>query len=129
MFEFSQRSLDKLNSCEEDLQRVALRAIQISPFDFAITCGLRSRAEQKELVKAGLSKTLMSRHLANQNGKAEALDFAVYIGGKLTWEIGYYRKVAQAFVTAAIELGVQIELGCLWKDFVDGPHIQLKSNG
>ena len=53
------------------------------------------------------------------------LDIAVYVNGKITWDIKYYRKVAQAFFKAAIELNVQIEWGGLWETFIDGPHYQL----
>ena len=126
VWEFSQRSLDKLETCEDELQMVAHRAIVISPYDFGVTHGVRTLGEQKALVDQGMSMTMNSRHLPNENGKSEALDFAVYVNGELTWEVGYYRKVMQAFVTAAIECNVQIELGGLWKDFVDACHVQLK---
>jgi peptidoglycan L-alanyl-D-glutamate endopeptidase CwlK len=125
MYSLGQTSLERLSTCEDDLIKVAKLAIQLSPHDFGISQGIRTPEEQKELYKRGLSKTLLSRHLANAAGKSEALDFTVYVGGKPTWEVGYYRDVAQAFFTAAITLGVQIEAGVLWKDFVDGPHIQL----
>lgn len=123
---FGQTSRKYLYTCEPKLQEVARRALELSPYDFGITCGVRTMAEQKAAVAAGASTTLHSRHLANENGLSEALDFAVYVGGKLTWEERYYRKVVQAFFSAAIELGVQIESGILWETFIDGPHIQLK---
>jgi peptidoglycan L-alanyl-D-glutamate endopeptidase CwlK len=126
MFKLSQRSLENLSSCEESLIILAKRALELSPYDFGITCGIRTIEEQKNLVESGASQTMKSRHLPNANGKAEALDFAVYVGGKLVWDRKYYRKVIQAFFTAAIELGIQIEAGGLWENFVDGPHIQLK---
>ena len=122
---FSQRSLERLNECHEDLQRVAYLALKYSPYDFGITEGMRSLDRQKQLVAEGKSKTMNSRHLDNGHGVSEALDIAVYVDGKLTWEIGHYRKVAAAFFKAAIELGVQIEWGGLWQTFVDGPHFQL----
>jgi len=125
-FKLSNRSLQKLEDCEENLIVVAKRGIEITPYDFAITCGLRTMSEQKDLFSKGLTQTLMSRHLPNKAGLSEAFDFAVYIGGKLTWNLKYYRPVVQAFFTAAIELGVQIESGILWKTFIDGPHIQLR---
>lgn len=122
---FSQRSLSRLSTCDERLERVACLALKYSPYDFGITEGVRTIERQKELVSQGKSKTMNSRHLPNDNGDSEALDFAVYVNGSITWDIGYYRKVAQAFFRAAIELGIQIEWGGLWRTFVDGPHIQL----
>ncbi len=123
--QFSKRSLDRLESVDEDLQMVAHRALKYSPYDFGITEGVRTIERQKELVDIGKSQTMNSRHLANGEGVSEALDIAIYVNGSITWEIGYYRKVAQAFFKAAIELNVQIEWGGLWRTFVDGPHYQL----
>lgn len=122
---FSKRSLERLSTCHQDLQKVAHRALELSPYDFGITEGIRTVERQKELFESGASKTMSSRHLPNADGVSEALDIAVYIESGLTWEIEYYRKVAQAFFTAAIELGVQIEWGGLWQTFIDGPHYQL----
>lgn len=123
---FSKTSMTRLNTCHPDLKRVAIRALELSPYDFGVTEGVRTIERQKELVSSGASKTMNSRHLPNDDGVSEALDIAIYLDSGLTWEIGYYRKVAQAFFDAAIELGVQIEWGGLWRTFVDGPHYQLK---
>ena len=125
-YKLSSRSLEKLGYCEDDLVALVKRAIQITPYDFGITCGLRLHGEQQRLFREGLTQTMNSKHLENENGRSEALDFAVYVGGKLTWDLKYYRPVVQAFFTAAIELGVQIRSGILWKTFIDGPHIELK---
>ena len=122
---FSNKSKEKLSECHEDLERVAFLALKYSPYDFGITEGLRTLERQKELLAEGRSTTIHSRHLPNSGGVSEALDIAVYIESGLTWDIKYYRKVAQAFFKAAIELGVDIEWGGLWESFVDGPHYQL----
>ena len=116
----------KLNTCHPDLKKVAVRALELSPYDFGITEGVRTIERQKELVASGASKTMNSRHIENADGVSEALDIAIYLDSGLTWEIGYYRKVAQSFFTAAIELGIQIEWGGLWRTFVDGVHFELK---
>jgi peptidoglycan L-alanyl-D-glutamate endopeptidase CwlK len=127
-FRFSQRSLDRLSDVHPDLVKVAKRAIELSPYDFGITEGLRTLDRQKELLADGRSTTLNSRHLMQDDGNSHALDFAVYVNGDITWEVGYYRKVVQAFMTAAIEEQVQINSGALWRTFVDGPHIELNIN-
>ncbi len=126
---FSKTSLNRLTDCHEDLERVAFLALKYSPYDFGISETLRTIEKQKQLVADGKSKTMNSRHLANKQGEAEALDIFVLVNGEITWEIGYYRKVAQAFFRAAIELDVQIEWGGLWRTFVDGPHFQLMKKG
>lgn len=130
-WQFGQSSLDKLETVEEDLQKVCFLALQYSPVDFGILCGIRTPAEQATRVAEGASQTQNSRHLANKNGLSEAIDFGVYVDGKYVngdtpGEIGYYRQVNQAFIRAAIELGVQIECGALWRTFVDAGHVQLR---
>lgn len=124
-YRFSQNSLSNLEGVHPDLVDVAHRAIELTPYDFGITQGVRTVAEQEKLVAAGKSQTMNSRHLLQDDGYSHAIDFAVYTRDGLTWEVGYYRKVVQAFFTAAIELNVQINSGVLWRTFVDGPHIEL----
>ena len=125
---FSQSSLDKLTNVHDDLCRVAYLALKYSKHDFGITETLRTIERQKQLVSEGKSKTMNSRHLPNENGESEALDIKVYANGGVTWDIAYYREVAQAWYRAAIELGVQIEWGGNWRTFIDGPHYQLRKD-
>lgn len=127
-FQLSTTSRKNMYGCHPDVIRLVNRAIEITPYDFGINSStVRSVAEQMKLVADGKSKTMSSRHIPanNECNLSCAVDINVYVNGKITWDIGYFRKVNQAFVTAAIELGIQIELGCLWRTFVDGPHIQL----
>lgn len=127
-FKLSERSLANLENVHPDLVIVTKRAIEISKYDFGINGStFRTAEDQAELVSAGKSKTMKSRHVPDNNEccLSCAVDINVYVGGRITWDIKYFRKVAQAFVTAAVEHGVQIELGCLWESFVDGPHIEL----
>lgn len=124
-WKLSRRSQMRLQGVHPDLVKVVYRALELSPYDFGITEGKRTLETQKKYVAEGKSKTMNSYHLEQDDGYSHAIDFVVYIGSGITWEVGYYRKVIQAFMTAAIELGVQIEAGGLWRTFVDGPHIQL----
>ena len=125
MFILSQRSLNNLSGVHPDLVQVIKRAIEITPYDFGVTRGMGTVEEQQELVEKGVSTTMNSLHLPQHDGYSHAVDLGVYIDGKLTWEHKYFRKVIQAVFTAAIELGVQVEAGGLWRDFIDSPHIQL----
>lgn len=124
-FKFSKSSKKRLEGVHPDLVRVTKRALELSPYDFGISDGVRSLESQEEKYNSGASLTMKSNHLVQNDGYSHAIDFAVYVEGKLTWEIGYYRKVVQAFFTAAIEEGVQINSGALWRTLVDGPHIEL----
>lgn len=124
-WKLSNKSKERLNGVHSDLVRVTLRALEISPYDFGITEGERTFDKQKENVEKGVSQTMKTLHFKQEDGKVHAIDIMVYVNGKGTWDIRYYRKVIQAFFTAAIELGVQIEAGGLWENLIDGPHIQL----
>lgn len=52
----SERSLEKLSTCHEDLQLVIQEAIKVSPIDFGISHGHRSPIEQNELYQKGRTK-------------------------------------------------------------------------
>jgi peptidoglycan L-alanyl-D-glutamate endopeptidase CwlK len=116
-----QRSLAKLEGVRPDLVRVVMRAADLSEVDFIITEGLRSMKRQRELVAAGASRTLKSRHLTGH-----AIDFAPVVNGEVTWKWPPFYLIAGAFKRAAGELGVAIVWGGDWLRFKDGPHIELE---
>ena len=122
----SRKSIDRLATCEPELHKLAVLALKYSPYDFGITEGVRDIDTQRKYVEEGKSQTMNSRHLPNVNGLSEAFDFCVYGKDGLTWDKGHFRKVAQAFIRASIELGIDIEFGGLWQSFEDWPHIQLR---
>lgn len=119
-FKLSERSLRKLEGVHDDLVKVVKRAIEITEVDFAVTEGLRTKKRQEELVKAGASKTMKSRHLTGH-----AVDLAAVVGSEIRWDWSLYPKIANAVKKAAYELDVPIEWGGDWKTFKDGPHFQL----
>jgi peptidoglycan L-alanyl-D-glutamate endopeptidase CwlK len=119
--QLDERSLKKLEGVHEDLVRVVVRAAELSEVDFIVTEGLRSMKRQRELVAAGASKTLKSRHLTGQ-----AIDFAPVVNGEVTWKWPPFHLIAGAFKRAAGELGVAIVWGGDWLRFKDGPHIELE---
>lgn len=119
-FALSERSLRRLEGVHPDLVRVVKRAIEITPVDFAVTEGLRTKEKQEQLVKAGASKTMRSRHLTGH-----AVDLAAVIGSEVRWDWALYPQIANAMKSAASELNVPIEWGGDWVSFKDGPHFQL----
>ena len=134
MYKLSKRSHQNLIGVHPDLDAVIERAIQITPIDFGVSEGVRTVERQKQLVAEGKSTTMNSKHIPVYfkpdyylpEGKyGAAVDLFVLVDGKVTWEHRHFRKAIQAVFTAAIELGVQIEAGALWRDFLDSPHIQL----
>jgi len=119
-FRFSKRSLDNLKAVHPDLVAVVKRALEITEVDFGVIEGVRTIERQRQLYKAGASKTLNSRHLTGH-----AVDLAAYIGGRLSWDWPLYYKIAAAMKEAAKELNIPIVWGGDWITFKDGPHFEL----
>lgn len=127
-FTLSANDRKLLRGVHPALVRVIERAAQIAPFPFRITEGLRSIERQRQLVAAGASKTMNSRHLdghavdlvplvdLNDNGKFETDEL-------YHWPL--YYKLAPIVKEAARLEGVPIEWGGDWRTFKDGPHWQL----
>lgn len=125
-FKFSRTSLNRLNTTNRDIQRVAMRAIEITVIDFGIPQygGLRTASEQKYLFDQDKSMCDgYEKKSYHQSGNA--LDFYAYVDGKASWDTEHLALVASAFLQAASELGIKLEWGGLWKGFRDMPHVQL----
>lgn len=119
-FTLSSRSLYNLEGVHPDLAAVVKLAIKKTPVDFMVTEGVRSVERQKQLVAAGASKTMNSRHITGH-----AVDLAALLNGKVEWSWPLYSQIATAMKEASAELKIQIEWGGDWKTFKDGPHFQL----
>lgn len=116
----SDRDLQRLIGVHPDLVAVVEGAAQVTEVDFIITEGLRTKERQEQLVRAGASRTLKSRHLTGH-----AIDLAAKVGDEVRWDWPLYHKLADAMQQAAAVCGVEIEWGGDWKSFPDGPHFQL----
>jgi len=148
-FRLSQRSLDRLRGVHPDLCAVVHAAIGITRHDFAVTCGLRTHAEQRRLVERGLSQTMNSRHL-----DGHAVDLVAWHDGQPVWDWPAYYLMADAMLDAADSLHVPLRWGGAWhaddatqhmaegaealsasyvalrrsegrRPFLDGPHFEL----
>ena len=148
IFKLSQRSLDKLEGVHPDMVKCVTSAINYSKVDFGVICGMRSEAEQRELVQKGASKTMKSKHLIGH-----AVDLMAYVGSRASWELNLYDDIADAMAKAAKEHNVPIKWGAAWsigniaqwnssmegamtsyidlrrsegrRPFLDGPHFEL----
>ena len=150
---FGPKSLAELAGVKPQLQRLAHRALALTAQDFSITDGLRTMAEQQELLARGATTTLNSKHLTG-----DAIDAVPFIGGKPRWEWPPTYHVAAAVQLAARELGILIRWGGVWdrtlndlptgaaqleeevnayvvrrkklgrRAFIDGPHFELKAD-
>lgn len=119
-FFLSARSRARMKGVHPALVGVVERAIALTPVDFMVTEGLRTPARQAELVRAGASLTLNSRHLTGH-----AVDVAALIDGAVRWDWPLYPRIAEAMKAAAAERGVALIWGGDWKRLRDGPHFEL----
>ncbi|ELM3740620.1 M15 family metallopeptidase [Yersinia ruckeri] len=117
---FGQTSESNLIGVHPDLVKVVRRALELTPIDFKVIEGRRTLERQHELVKAGASQTLNSRHLTGH-----AVDIVPLPNGKVSWEWKYFYPMVDAMKQAAAELGIAVEWGGNWTTFKDGPHFQL----
>ncbi len=120
-YHLGKRSIRRLEGVHPDLVRVVMRAIEITPVDFAVIEGRRSIERQRQLVRAGASRTMRSRHLTGH-----AVDIAPWTSGGIRWDWPLFYPIARAMKRAAREQGVSIRWGGDWKKFRDGPHFQLQ---
>tara|TARA_B110000858_G_scaffold152684_1_gene173970 strand:+ start:676 stop:1128 length:453 start_codon:yes stop_codon:yes gene_type:complete len=147
-FKLSQRSIDKMDGVDKSLVGVVKRAIELTKIDFGVIYGMRTIQEQENLVAAGKSQTMKSKHLVGR-----AVDLMAYVDGKGCWELNVYDDLCDAMKEAAKELGVAIKWGAAWSEgdirtysgtaedammkyidlrrsegrrpFIDGPHFEL----
>lgn len=130
-----------------DLQTWVNHLITITPVDFSVMETLRTLARQQELLAAGATHTLNSRHLTGH-----AADLGAYVGGSVRWDMNLYYQLADAGIQACRDTGVPIRWGGAWarldraqgrsaaelvaaytsarrsqgrKAFIDGPHFEL----
>jgi peptidoglycan L-alanyl-D-glutamate endopeptidase CwlK len=95
--------------------------------ELIITATHRSPSEQQALYEQGRTKPgQIVTHLdgvtklSNHNySPSRALDFAVVIGGKITWNEAEYKKAGPYFVARGLVWGGN------WVSFKDYPHIEL----
>ena len=120
-YHLGKRSRSRLEGVHPDLVRVVERAIEITPVDFTVVEGRRSKVRQRQLVKIGASRTMRSRHLTGH-----AVDLAPWVDGTVRWDWPLFYPIARAMKQAAKELDVKIRWGGDWKHFKDGPHFQLQ---
>ena len=122
-------SSKRLIGVHPDLARVVRRADADNPGLFSVGEGVRTLARQRQLLAAGASRTLKSRHIpatSKANPRfGHAVDLLALQGGKVSWHWPLYHEIAKAMKAAAKAEKVSIEWGGDWQSFKDGPHWQL----
>jgi len=102
------RSLQKLSTVDDRLQRIVYYAITVTKQDFSVICGIRTKAEQRSLVASGASQTMNSKHLDGL-----AVDLMAYSGGG-RWELNLYDEIADAMKEGASYEKISLRWGAAW---------------
>ena len=112
------RSERNLQGVHPDLVKVIRRAR--TQASFIVTEGVRTVERQRQLVAAGASRTMSSRHLTGH-----AVDVAALVGTEVRWDWPLYKRIADVVKQEALKEGVSIVWGGDWRTFRDGPHFEL----
>lgn len=118
------RSEQNLQHVHPDLVKV-IRATPQLPRGFIVIHGLRTLAEEAQMVAGGHSQTMHSRHLPNAQGLACAIDFAAMDQGHVSWADPLYRQVWVQISQTAEALKIPVEWGGDWTTLKDWGHVQL----
>ncbi len=118
-FTLGSRSRSELTGVHPDLVECVEKAIATTTQDFSVHDGIRSPAEQQQMVARGASKTLNSKHLTQPDGYGHAVDLVPYVNGKLRWEWPLIYPIAAAMACGAHSLGLRIRWGGDWLWLVD----------
>ena len=108
---FSNKSRDQLRTLDGRLQRLLTKAIQI--IDFSIEEGHRTKERQKELVDAGLSKTMHSKHVVYPS---LAVDIAPHPYPKNKEEIKQLYMLVGVIRGLAYMMDIPIRSGSDWNE-------------
>ena len=115
-----ERSRQKLSGVHPTLRSLVTDFATHSHHRFIVTEGVRTPARQAELVKAGASRTMNSKHLTGR-----AVDIAVVVDGEVRWDWPLYRTFAADLKSFARANHVNLIAGADWLNFPDGPHFEL----
>lgn len=114
-WQFGGRSRAELSSVHVDLIRVHEEALPRSPVDYGVVDGARSLDDQRELVNAGASTTMNSRHLrTGEPPCAKATDCVPFVRGRYRWEWPPIYAMARAILSTARDLDVRLRWGGVW---------------
>ena len=113
-YQLGKGSLKNLEGVHPDLVWIVHYAIRITAQDFTVTDGVRTRAEQAENIRTGVSQTMKSMHLIQPDGWAHAVDLVPWINGKARWELPACYRIMEAIRTASQARGRIIRWGGAW---------------
>ena len=123
-FAYGTGSVEKLETCHPELQRIADEALRLSPYDITIIHGWRNMEEQNALEADGKSTKRFpdSRHnktdapnVIDPHKMSDALDFAPWVNNTIYWnDTHIFAVIAGCFYAAAENLGLTLRWGGDW---------------
>jgi len=133
-YRFSQRSLDRLNTCHPDLVLLMTEALAdpACPSDMTVLCGYRGEADQNAAFDSGASQLRYPRSKHNKTPHSLAVDVAPYVGGSVSWDWQYYYPLNEHIEATWSRLEAAGSLSGLFRltwggrwAMGDGPHYQV----
>ena len=126
-YHWGNRSLQRLKLVHPRLVTVVTLALrQFARADMTVVEGLRDIQTQMEYIERGVSWTMNSKHLLQDDGYAHAVDIAPWVDGRIPWEDHEaFKAMSEDVFKAAYHLGYVITWGGNWPNRKDGPHFQL----
>ena len=127
MKRLSSRAKRELDGVHPALVAVVKRAWADLESDYELIDGIRTKAEQRNFVRRGVSRTMKSYHLKQADGFGHAVDIVPLVNGAPKWpdNIEPWREIERCMKRAARDLGVPIEWGGDWRNAWDKPHWQI----
>ena len=128
MYKFGKRSLEKLSTCDERIQRVLKEAIK--HFDFTVLEGHRDQKTQDMYYEQGKSKLKWPNGQHNSI-PSKAVDIAPF---PIDWSNHYrFHALANRIIGIGLAIGVKLKYGGDWdndlsnndQSFHDLPHLEL----
>lgn len=128
MPELSQKSLNKLNQCHPDIQRVMLEVIKTC--DFTVIEGYRTKEDQDAMFYKSTSRVKWpnSKHNALPSKAIDIWPWPVprKKDGSLDSDSPAWDTLAGVVLEKAEQLGINLVWGGNWSSLVDKPHFELK---
>ena len=129
-FKFGKRSLERLETCHPDIQKLMHLVIDRTKEDFTVLEGIRTKEVQDKLFSEGKSK-LKYPHSRHNINPSMAIDIAPY---PIDWhDTSRFNKLAHVVLECAAELKLNVRWGGDWdmdgdtsdQTFNDLPHFEL----
>lgn len=107
--------MEKLATCHPMLAKIAVRALELSPYDISIIHGWRGEDVQNALFDSNASTKRWPDSMHNKLGgdgtpQSVAIDFAPWVDGSIHWDDTHiFAVVAGCFFAAGYDLDIRVQ--------------------